>query len=308
MKTKYVIAIIVLFFSLQSFSQRDFSDSSITKVILLGTGTPNPDPDHTGSSLAILVNNTPYIVDFGAGITRRAAAASSRWGGQFKGMNVANIKHAFLTHLHSDHTTGYPDLILTPWVMGRNAPLEVYGPEGIIRMTDHILEAYREDIAYRLYGAEPANNQGWRVNANEILEEGVIFEDENIKVEAFPVVHGSWPNAWGFRFTTPDKIIVISGDTRPCPKIEEYSKDADILIHEVYSKTGFDTKSDFWRNYHAKNHTSTYELAELANKAKPKIIILTHILFWGSNEQDLLNEIAEEYKGKVYVGRDLDIY
>lgn len=91
-------------------------------------------------------------------------------------------------------------------------------------------------------------------------------------------------------------------------KIEEYSKDADILIHEVYSKTGFDTKSDFWRNYHAKNHTSTYELAELANNAKPKIIILTHILFWGSSEQDLLNEIAEKYKGKVYVGRDLDIY
>jgi ribonuclease BN (tRNA processing enzyme) len=308
MKTKYIISIFVFIFSFQSFAQRDFSNSSITKVILLGTGTPNPNPKHAGSSLAILVNNTPYLVDFGAGVVRRAAAASTQWGGQFEGMNVANIKHAFLTHLHSDHTVGFPDLILTPWVMGRNAPLEVYGSEGIVNMSDHILEAYKEDIAYRVYGDEPANNQGWRVNAHEIIREGIVFQDENVKVEAFPVVHGSWPNAWGFRFTTPDKIIVVSGDTKPCEKIEEYSQDADILIHEVYSKAGFDTKNNFWKNYHSKNHTSTYELANLANKTNPKIIVLTHILFWGSSEEDLLNEIAEKYKGKVFVGRDLDIY
>ncbi|MCD6090598.1 MAG: MBL fold metallo-hydrolase [Bacteroidales bacterium] len=308
MKTKYILSIFVFIFSFQAFAQRDFSDSKITKVILLGTGTPNPSPDHAGSSLAILVNNTPYIIDFGAGIVRNAAAISTHWGGPFEGMNVKNIKRAFLTHLHSDHTVGYPDLILTPWVMGRNAPLEVYGPEGIQSMTDHILEAYKEDIAYRIYGDEPANNQGWRVNAHEIIKEGVIFQDENVKVEAFPVVHGSWPNAWGFRFTTPDKVIVVSGDTKPCPKIEEYAQGADILIHEVYSQAGFDKKDPFWKNYHSKNHTSTYELADLANKTQPRIIVLTHLLFWGSSEEDLLNEIAEKYKGKVYVGRDLDIY
>ncbi len=308
MKTKYLFTIFIFILSLQSFAQRDFSNSKITKVILLGTGTPNPSPENAGSSLAILVNNTPYLVDFGAGVVRRAAAVSTNWEGKFDGMNVENLKHAFLTHLHSDHTTGYPDLILTPWVMGRNSPLQVYGPEGIGAMTKNILEAYREDIAYRIYGDEPINNQGWRVNTHEILKEGVIFQDENVKVEAFPVIHGSWPNAWGFRFTTPDKVIVISGDTRPCEKIEEYSQNADILIHEVYSQSGFDKKNDFWKNYHNKNHTSTYELAEMANKAKPQIIILTHMLFWGASEDDLLSEIAERYNGKVFVGRDLDIY
>lgn len=308
MKIRYLVASFIIIFSIQSLAQRDFSTSKVTKVILLGTGTPNPSPQNAGSSIVILVNNKPYLIDFGAGVVRRAAAVSTTWGGKYDGMNVENIKNAFLTHLHSDHTTGYPDLILTPWVMGRNEPLEVYGPEGISAMTNHILEAYREDIAYRIYGDEPINNQGWRVNSYEILKEGIIFKDENVSVEAFPVIHGTWPNAWGFRFTTPDKTIVISGDTAPCPKIEEYSKNADILIHEVYSKAGFDKKNEFWKNYHHKNHTSTYELAELAAKTRPKIIILTHLLFWGSGEQDLLNEIAEKYDGKVYVARDLDIF
>lgn len=281
MKSKLTIAFFVFIFSFQSIAQCDFSNSDITKVILLGTGTPNPDPDHAGSSLVILVNDTPYLVDFGAGIVRQVAAVSNEWGGKYAGMNVANLKHAFLTHLHSDHTVGYPDLILTPWVIGRDEPLQVFGPEGIARMTNHIIEAYREDIAYRVYGDEPANNEGWRVNATEILKEGLIFQDRNVKVEAFPVVHGSWPNAWGFRFTTPDKVIVVSGDTSPCPKIEEYAQNADILIHEVYSQAGFEKKDAFWKNYHAKSHTSTYELAELANQTNPKIIILTHMLFWG---------------------------
>jgi ribonuclease BN (tRNA processing enzyme) len=233
-------------------AQRDFSDSDTTKVIMLGTGNPNPSPFQSGCSVAIVVNDTPYIVDFGPGLIRKAAAMSPQYGGKIKGLDVKNIKHAFLTHLHSDHTTGYPDLILTPWVMGRDEPLEVYGPEGINDMTSHILKAYEEDIRYRLYGSEPANNQGWRVNSHEFTKEGVIYEDENVKVEAFPVTHGTWPNAWGFRFTTPDKIIVLSGDASPSEKIIEYASGADILIHEVYYKKAFDTKTEFWKNYHAK--------------------------------------------------------
>ena len=136
----------------------DYSDSKITKVILLGTGAPAPDPNHSGCSVAIVVNDTPYIIDFGPGLIRQAAALSPKYKGSIKGLDVKRIKRAFLTHLHSDHTTGYPDLILTPWVMGRDEPLEVYGPEGIVEMTRNILKAYQEDIRYRLYGLEPANN------------------------------------------------------------------------------------------------------------------------------------------------------
>ncbi|NOX84979.1 MAG: MBL fold metallo-hydrolase [Chlorobi bacterium] len=289
-------------------AQKDYSDSEITRLILLGTGTPNPSPAHSGPSVAIVVNDEPYIIDFGPGLIRKAAAMSERYGGKIKGLDVKKIKHAFLTHLHSDHTTGYPDLILTPWVMGRDEPLEVYGPEGLNNMTEHILKAYEDDIKYRLYGLEPANNRGWRVNSHEFSKEGVVYEDENVKVEAFPVPHGSWPNAWGYRFTTPDKIIVISGDTSPSEKMIEYAKGADILVHEVYSQAKFDSLSDFWKTYHKQNHTSTVELAKIASAAQPGLLVLYHILFWGATEKEIYDEITEKYKGRVIVGHDLDTF
>ena len=191
--------------------------------------------------------------------------------------------------------------------MGRDEPLQVYGHEGIVEMTESILKAYQEDINYRLYGLEPANNFGWRVHAHEI-KEGEVYKDENVKVDAFLVEHGNWPNAFGFRFTTPDKVIVISGDTKPCENIIKYGQGADILIHEVYCKKMYDKKDDFWKKYHSQNHTSTYELGEIANNIKPGLVILYHILFWGASEQDLLNEISETYQGKVVVGSDLAVF
>jgi len=308
MKPKLIVLLLFSFLVMNAFAQGDFSGSDTTRLVILGSGNPNPSPSQSGCSVAIIVFNTPYIIDFGPGLIRRAAALSPSYGGKISGLEVKNIKRAFLTHLHSDHTAGFPDLILTPWVMGRDEPLEVYGPEGINKMTENILEAYEEDIRYRLYGSEPANNQGWRVNSHEFMNEGVIYRDENVKVEAFPVPHGSWPNSWGFRFTTPDKVIVVSGDTRPSEKILEYARDADILVHEVYSKKGFDTKNETWKAYHSENHTSTYELGEIAAKTNPGLIVLYHILYWGASDQELLDEIATVYKGKVAVGHDLDVY
>jgi ribonuclease Z len=300
--------LILLLVPAHSRSQEVLPPSSVTQVVLLGTGNPNPSPDQSGPAVAVVVNDVPYIVDFGPGVVRRAAAVSPRYGGKIKGLDVKNIKHAFLTHLHSDHTAGYPDLILTPWVMGRDEPLEVYGPEGIINMTENILKAYCEDIRYRLYGMEPANNEGWRVNAHEILKEGVVYRDSNVTVEAFPVQHGTWPNAWGYRFKTPDRVIVISGDTRPTDKVIEYARNADILIHEVYSKKMWETKDDFWKKYHRKNHTSTIELGRIAAQARPRLVVLYHILFWGVDGEDLQKEIATEYDGKVVVGKDLEVF
>ncbi len=287
--------------------QNNPSTPGCTQVVLLGTGTPNPDPNHSGCSVAIVVDDTPYIVDFGPGLVRQASQLSPRYGGSLPALDVSLLTRAFLTHLHSDHTTGYPDLILTPWVEGRNEPLVVYGPEGIGSMTGHILEAYQEDIRDRLYGAQPANNQGWRVHTHDI-HEGVIYTDDKVKVEAFRVLHGTWPDAFGFRFTTPDMVIVISGDTRPCDNILSYARGADILIHEVYSQKGFEAKTPFWQTYHAQNHTSTVQLGEIAKQTKPGLVVLYHILFWGASEQDLLDEIASVYSGPVVVGSDLDVF
>lgn len=275
-----------------------------TKVVLLGTGTPNADPGHAGSCVAILVGNSSYLVDFGAGIVRQAAKMTPEYGGTFPQLQPKNLKMAFLTHLHSDHTIGLPDLLLTPWVLGRTEPLKIFGPAGTANLAENIQEAYKADIDYRLNGLEPSNKTGWKVETVEFSEDGVIYSDSLINVEAFKVVHGSWPNAFGYRFITPDKKIVISGDTRPCEAIEKYSKNADILVHEVYSYEKWTKRDEFWQKYHAANHTSTYELASLAAKTKPKKLVLYHLLFWGATENDLLNEIAEKYSGEVIVGQD----
>jgi ribonuclease Z len=297
---------IFLFLLCISQAQDNSQPNSKTQIILLGTGNPNPDPAHSGCSVAIVVDNTPYIVDFGPGVVRRAAAVSTEFGGPVKALNTENIKHAFLTHLHSDHTVGLPDLIFTPWVMGRNEPLQLYGPEGTKEMADYILKAYRADIDYRLYGLEPANNIGWRVMTHE-FEQGMVYKDNNITVDAFAVNHGTWPNAYGFCITTADKKIVISGDCAPSENVIKYSKGADVLIHEVYYQKGFEKKPLNWKSYHKSHHTSTYELADIARQAKPNLVILYHILYWGATDQDLLAEIAEQYAGKVIVGRDLMI-
>jgi len=281
--------------------------SDITQVVLLGTGTPNLDPERSGPAVAIVVNGVPYLVDFGPGVVRRTAAMSPSWGGNMEAMEARNLKHAFLTHLHSDHSAGLPDLVLSAWVEGRDEPLELYGPEGVADMASHVLKAYDADIRYRVDGLQPTNDFGWRINTHEI-DEGVIFEDDNVAVEAMRVRHGTWENAFAYKFTTPDRVIVVSGDIAPDTKFEAWAKGADILVHEVYSVEGFAKKPPEWQAYHSVNHTSTHELGEIASRTRPKLLILYHILFWGSSEETILNEIREKYDGEVVLGNDLDTY
>ena len=272
----------------------------MTKVILLGTGTPNADPKRSGPSVAIIVGDSVYVVDFGPGVVRRAVQA---------GISPSRLTRAFLTHLHSDHTVGYPDLILTPAVIGRIETLEVYGPVGIEAMTNHILEAYKEDIHERITGLEPASQSGYNVKVHEIERDvsGVVYKDDLVSVEVFPVTHGSWP-AFGFKFLTPDRTIVISGDTAPSDVLVEKSKDCDILIHEVYSAKALQLQPSDWQRYHTSVHTSSVELAEIASQARPKLLVLYHQLLWTCSEEDLLKEIRDRYKGEVVSGNDLDIF
>ncbi|MCF6312159.1 MAG: MBL fold metallo-hydrolase [Verrucomicrobiales bacterium] len=273
-----------------------------SQIVLLGTGNPGPDPDKCGPSLAIVVNDVPYIVDFGPGVVRRAAAAVKLG---VTGLAPNRLTRAFLTHLHSDHTTGYPDLIFTPWVCGRDEPLQVYGPKGLAHMTDHILAAYEADIDQRLNGLEPANDQGYQVDVKEI-KPGLCYEDENVEVHAFAVSHGSWP-CYGYKFICPDRTIVISGDTCLNKNVAKHAKGCDVLIHEVCSGMGLMHRSPEWQQYHSNYHTLGFELGELASKAKPGLLVLVHQLLQGVSEADLLREVRSSYSGAVVSGKDLDI-
>jgi ribonuclease Z len=124
----------------------------------------------------------------------------------------------------------------------------------------------------------------------------------------FPVRHGTWRNAFGYRFTTPDRVIVVSGDAAAGAGIEKYARGADILIHEVYSVEGFQKRDEYWQRYHSTNHTSTHELGELANRVEPGLLVLYHVLFWGASEDTVLDELRETFSGQVVLAGDLDVY
>lgn len=295
-----------------------------TRVVLLGTGTPVPDPDRSGPATAIIVGDNAYLVDFGPGVVRRAEAAVIDRG--VTALEPANLKVAFVTHLHSDHTAGYSDLIFTGWTAGRSTPLEVYGPAGLKSMTEHILQAYRIDIDTRTNadGNQRAIADGWKVNAHEIRP-GVVYRDANVTVTAFPTKHAM--DSYGFRFDTPDRSIVISGDTGPTEETIKACNGCDILIHEAQLLELYAKMPERLHSFVTKYHTTTEQLAALAIKAKPKLLVIYHTVGFrpgiappkflsaaaggvslGSSDEVLRDEISSRYSGQFVIGRDLDVY
>lgn len=268
------------------------------RVVMLGTGTPIPDPDRSGPSVAVVAGPQAYIIDAGPGVVRRAAAAASRT--QIAALRVQVLTFLFLTHLHSDHTLGYPDLIFSPAVVGRPGPLEVFGPKGTQDMTDHLMAAWKKDMDVRINGLEKGNAAAYKVNVHEISP-GVVHKDANVTVTAFLVPHATWDQAFGYRFEAGGRSIVISGDTSPTPAIAEACKGCDVLVHEVYCNQGSGP-------YYKAAHTSAAELAEIAGQAKPKLLVLYHQLFTGCNEATLLQQVQQKYAGAVVSAKDLDIF
>lgn len=289
-----------------------------TKLVLLGTGTPNACPNASGPSSAVVVGDRAYLVDFGPGVVRQASKA------YFKGIDALRpdrLTIAFCTHLHSDHTTGYPDLIFTPWVLTRPEPLKVFGPKGMQHMTDCIHDAYAVDIDFRTNGFEKANEQGYKVQVTEI-EPGIIYEDDRVRVEAIPVSHGTL-ECYAYKFTTEEKSIVISGDTAPLDIVAEKARGCDILLHEVEYTKGLSARAPKWQKYHREVHTFSTDLAKIALKARPKLLVTYHRIYHmpiQDNTRDLeaemawrceaiLQEIRDAgYDGAVCNGQDLDIF
>ncbi|MDH3457269.1 MAG: MBL fold metallo-hydrolase [Gemmatimonadota bacterium] len=275
-----------------------------THLVLLGTGTPNADPERSGAAVAVVVNGAAYLVDAGPGVVRRAAAAANRG---ITALDVKRLERVFITHLHSDHTLGLPDLIFTPWVLERERPLEAYGPAGLAAMVDHLQVAYHADVQRRIEGSQPQNSTGHHVNVHPIVT-GEVYRDSNVTVTAFPVDHEEWSEAYGYRFETADRVIVVSGDARPSESVVDACSGCDVLVHEVYSDAGFARRSAEWQRYHAAAHTSASELGKLAARARPKLLVLYHQLFWGTDPEDLVAEVKQYFDGPIASGNDLDVF
>lgn len=274
------------------------------KVILLGTGTPFADPEKSGPATAVIVDGVSWIVDAGPGVVRRASAAHI--AGE-PALAQAELSRLLLTHLHSDHTLGLPDLMYSPWTLGRTSTLQIWGPPETKGMAQNIEKAFAVDLSMRLVGAEPANPNGWQMDVTESTG-GIIFQNGTLTIEAIPVCHGDWDIALGYKFTHKGKVVVLSGDTTYCPALELAARDADMLIHEVYDSAALTNRTPKWQNYHSKAHTSDQDLGELAANAGVKKLVLYHQLAfgkYGGSKEAIMTRIASTYSGPITWGEDL---
>lgn len=265
-------------------------------VLLLGTGYPRPDPERAGPSTVVIAGDAWFVVDAGRGTTMRIAATDLKY---------ANLRGVFLTHLHSDHTAGLPDLFNTSWQFGRKTvPLELYGPRGTKKLSDAMLSFFAEDIHLRrdLLEKHPAAGATIRTH---IVREGVVYDDGKVKITAFAVDHRPVLNAFGYRFESDGRTVVISGDTRPTENLVKYAKNADVLVLEAYLPEHFlrvDTPevAAHLMSY----HTSADEAGELAAKAGVHTLVLTHLIP-GNADETFRERAARKFKGEIVVGKDL---
>jgi len=268
------------------------------EVILLGTGFPRPDPDRAGPATAIIIKDRVFIVDAGRGIMLRYAAT---------GLALKNFEAVFLTHLHSDHTSGLPDLFTSTWIFGRATPLQLYGPRGTSAMAKSLISFFAEDIHIRRDLTEMQPAAGANIDAHEISE-GVIFQDADVKITAFLVDHRPVEPAFGYKFEAGGRSVVISGDTRPSANLIKFAKNTDLLIHEAYVP-------DFFERMHnppdvaarlKAYHTTAAEAGEVAKKAGAKKLVITHVIGELDKDDERIRQMAEAtYGGNVTVGKDL---
>lgn len=280
-----------------------------TRVVMLGTGNPGFDYKRDGQNILIVVNKQLYMFDAGPGFMKNINYLSDqKWMPSntiFSNQSVYGaIDKLFITHLDSDHTLGIGEFLLRPWVQGRSSQPDVYGPPGTKNLVDYTIKAFKSDIDHRTGGPQPSNPTGFKAKVHEVADTGLIYQDQNIKVTAFKVPHSSWKTAFGYRVETPDKVIVMSGDTRFDENNLKYYQGADVLIHEVMSDEAYKKLPKDWQNYMLGAHTTTQQLADIANVVKPKTLVLNHAIFLSQSESGLLKEVTDQYAGKVILADD----
>ena len=264
-------------------------------AILIGTGFPRPDANRAAACTVIDIGDEWFVVDAGRGATMRIAATK---------LDYEKMRAVFITHFHSDHIAGLPDLFNTSWQFGRKTrPLQLFGPHGTRKLADAMTAFFADDVHYRRDLLEKHPGGGATIHTREIGE-GVVFDDGKVKVTAFNEDHRPVVPALGYRFESGGKVIVVSGDTRPNDNLLKFARGADVLVMEAYLPEFLDkvdTPEVAARLKHY--HTSAEEAGVIATKAGVKTLVLTHLV--GFDEAAFLAQASKTFKGKIIVGRDL---
>jgi ribonuclease Z len=275
------------------------------RVTLLGTGVPIPSPDRFGPGTLIEAGQQKLLIDAGRGVAIRLFQL---------GIPLGKINPVFLTHFHSDHTSGFPDLWLTGWLESwfgtRRAPLRVIGPIGTIDLTSNIERAYAADIKIRIED-EKLPAEGIAIAAEEFAADGVVYESGGVRVIAFEVDHGDTIKpAYGYRIEYGGRCVVISGDTRYNENVVQHGIGVDLLIHEVAAARPALMAEPYMQRIIG-HHTTPREAGMVFLRTGPRLAAYTHLVLPGSDKvlpatvADVIAETRTTYPGPLEIGEDL---
>jgi ribonuclease Z len=268
------------------------------KVTLLGTGCPPPVMNRFGPSTLVEAGGERLVFDAGRGNLQRLLQAK---------IPLNEIDALFLTHLHSDHVVGIPDMLLTGWLVGRrDVPFRVWGPRGTKDMMTHLERAFEFDIRIRLYD-DRSSPQGIVIFAEDI-QQGVVYERNGVKVTAFDVDHRPIQPALGYRIDHGGRSVVLSGDTRFSENLIRFAQGTDVVIHSVAAPEVVQRGRPPER---AKaildHHTLPEEAGTVFARVQPKLAVFSHIVLPEATAQDLIPPARKHYAGPLELGEDLDV-
>jgi ribonuclease Z len=276
------------------------------RVTLLGTGNPRPLPGRYGPSILVEAATTPptrILVDAGRGAAERLFTVGGR-------ELLSGLDLVLLTHLHSDHVVGLPDLWLTGWLFGRSRPLVLRGPEGSAALMANLEKAFEFDVKTRRDVDERLPGAGVVVDARDVAVD-VAFEVSGVKITPFLVDHGPVKPAYGYRIDYAGRSVVLSGDTRYSENLIAHAKGCDVLVHEVVAPD-VERRASVMRDPAVTqriidHHTTPEDAGRIFAAVKPRLAVYSHIVPSPTTAKDLEGPTRKTYAGPLLVGEDLTV-